>query len=70
MKTLRLIVIARRGYQASIALVTCLMLIASFGAQAQDFPKITPELYDKLNASHRYRPGRTTPRSRTCRRCR
>jgi len=51
MKTLRLIVMARRGYQASIALMTCLMLLVSFGAQAQDFPKITPELYDKLNAS-------------------
>ncbi|NCF64255.1 MAG: hypothetical protein GWP58_15510, partial [Gammaproteobacteria bacterium] len=33
-----------------VAIMTA-FLLASFGAQAEDkFPKITPELYDKLNA--------------------
>ena len=52
MTTFRLILAPRHSCGTLVALVTCLMLIASFGAQAEDsFPKITPELYDKLNAS-------------------
>ena len=36
--------------QASLALLTCLLLLVSLGAQAKEaFPKITPELYDELN---------------------
>jgi len=35
----------------SVAVFVCLMVLASFSALAQDFPKITPELYDELNAS-------------------
>ncbi len=38
--------------RVSGALVMSIMLLASFGAQAEDaFPKLTPELMDKLNAS-------------------
>ena len=40
-----------RGSGIVVAIMIALLL-ASFGAQAEDkFPKITPELYDKLNAS-------------------
>jgi len=34
-----------------VAAIAVLMVLSSFGVQAQDFPKITPELYDRLNAS-------------------
>ncbi len=46
------LLLPRRLFQASAVLLTGLMLIASLGVQAQDqFPKITPELYDDLNKS-------------------
>jgi len=39
-------------FRASLALLAGLLLLVSVGAQAEEaFPKITPELYDKLNAS-------------------
>ena len=42
----------RECFRLPMMLLTGLMLMASFGAQAEDpFPKITPELYDELNAS-------------------
>ena len=42
----------KRITQAAVSLGFLMMLVASFGAQAADeFPKLTPELMDKLNAS-------------------
>ncbi len=38
---------------ASLSIILCICTLSiSFGARAEDsFPKITPELYDKLNAN-------------------
>ncbi len=41
----------KRTTHGALALGFLILLFAGFGAQAQDFPKITPELYDKLNAN-------------------
>ncbi len=52
MKAIHRDLMPRRVLQATAALLAGLMFIAPFGAQAQDeFPKITPELYDGLNKS-------------------
>ena len=40
------LLLPRRVFQASVALLTGVMLIASFGAQAQDPFPVTPDLLD------------------------
>ncbi len=49
MKIPRPFLIPRQVFRASVALLTGLMLIASFGARAQESFPITPELIDGLN---------------------
>jgi len=52
MKMQLALLLPRRHFHASVALLTGLMLNASFGAQAEGaFPKLTPELYGELNAN-------------------
>ena len=55
---------------AICAWAAVLLLVAPFATAQETFPKITPELYDKLNARTWIPPGRTIPRFPNCRRCR
>ena len=52
MKKLFVVIPPGSIFRASLALLTGFLLLVSVGAQAEEaFPKITPELYDRLNES-------------------